>query len=252
MDSCDRLAHVIKEIQIIHNEARASIEKYKAGLPVLEIKEGDDGEEKKMKNEDGYDGTRMPLVVLWFETPLFYWLESTYAIFMVSFIVSFFNPHHRMEGENQEMPSKKEIKQIGTQFGRILKFIHRESDIIAPYFTELWQHGDYTGKDWRLVDAFSVYKRLIDVWSSVLSSVDQKGNDKDQKSLLFECVMNKNPELLQKGIGVSPLLARMLLHYYNAKLNDLAGSLYMKSIDAMAEKKKRDEEEEEEAKEETK
>lgn len=182
------LAEIITVITGLYDDARVVIDRHNESRRVTEVTD-----------------TEVPLVVLWYETPVFYWADSTYSVFMTSFIVSFFN-------EADTAP----------QFGRLLLFLHRESSVLASYFDQLWQYGDYTGFDWRVTKPLGIQKRLInDVWNHVRRRVDTKVADKDERAFLFECVMSNNVSLLQSGIGVSLLLAHMLVHYYGFRLDAL-------------------------------
>lgn len=227
-DCCDRLGHVITIIEKLKGDALVAIEKYKAGLPVTD--------------EEEDDKAKMPLIVLWFETPLFYWSEVTYAVFLVSFMTSFFNPNCPVEDIGNDdvttvtPPSDTERKQILSQFGRILRYIHTECTFIAPYFDTLWKHGDYTALEWRSASPYKIQARLAKVWSTLLDQCNDKGNDIEHKAPLYECVMNMNVELLQKGMEIPPVLAHMLMHYYNARLNEITVNMMEKLKEEEGEK----------------
>lgn len=182
------LSEIITVINGLYDDARVVIDRYNESRRVTEVTD-----------------VEVPRIVLWFETPVFYWADITYAVFMTSFIVSFFN-------EADTAP----------QFGRLLLFLHRESSVLASYFDQLWQYDDYTGPDWRVTKPLGIQKRLInDVWNRVRHRVDTKVADKDERAFLFESVMSNNVSLLQSGMGVSLLLAHMLVHYYGFRLNAL-------------------------------
>lgn len=182
------LDEIITVITGLYDDARVVIDRYNESRQVTEVTE-----------------VEVPRVVLWYETPVFYWADSTYAVFMTSFIVSFFN-------------------EAGTapQFGRLLLFLHKESSVLASYFDQLWQYDDYTGPDWRVTKPLDIQKRLVNnVWDHVRHRVDTKVADRDERAFLFESIMSNNVSLLQSGMGVSLLLAHMLVHYYGFRLNAL-------------------------------
>ncbi len=217
-DCCNRLSLVIAVLEKLRDETRASIEQYKAGLPILCVDEKE---------------TELPLIVVWYDTPFFFWKEQTYAVFMVSFIASFFNPLYQIEGSealNAETDTQ-EIKQIQSQFGRILKYIHSESAVLEPYFDQIWQYGNKTSLDWRTANMYQVFNRVITRWSTLLGLCNSKGNDVDQKGQLFEAIHQRNIELLQKGLEIPLVMSHMLMHYYNAKLNEISALLIKEALE---------------------
>lgn len=167
------------------------------------------------------DDAQLPRVVLWFETPIVYWLEPTYAVFLVSFMTTFYNPACSIGSHAAIVSNNMEIKRIQSEFGRLIKFLHRECEVLVPYFDAIWKHGDFAALNWSVASPYKVFERLTVIWSSVEARCNEKANDPEQKAQLYECMLNSDTTLLQKGLDVPMVLARMLMHYNTVRLNKL-------------------------------
>lgn len=224
-DCCDRLDSVIAFIGELRDQHRVDMVAY---LSKLKVTDADDEEEKQKK-----EAFIMPTIVLWYDTSFFFWEERTYAVFLVSFIATFFNARYQM-GKESDDPSTKDVAKIQSQFGRILKYLHKECPYITPYFESIWNYNGNNcptiSTSWRTQSPYAVYKRVITVWASILNMCNAKGNTEGDKVQLFEAFLNKNVTLLQKGLDIPLVLAYMAMHYNTAKLDDLCASMVADSM----------------------
>lgn len=198
----DRLDAVIEVVTQLRDDARMHISAHMESKSVVEV-------------------DSMPRIVLWFESPIVYWLEQTYSVFLVSFLTTFYNPACAIGSHQAVVSDHAEIKRIQSEFGRLIKFLHRECDVIVPYFEAVWKYGDFTDLSWRFASPFKVFERLTLIWTSAVKRCNEKGGDLHEKARLYECLINSDVVLLQKGLDVPMILARMLMHYQVVRLNKL-------------------------------
>jgi hypothetical protein len=211
-----------------------------------------------------------PRIVLWYTAPLQYWNEKTYAVFFISCITVFFNPHCNVSQDSDEFEStnvtEKEIKQIHGQFGRLLKYFYKENATMKKYYDQFIleekcnddnddNHNKSSPYDIRFNDCYNtdtvawldwhplrVARRTLIKWNDYRKRGSDKGASKEDKMRLYECIINKNVELLQKGLGVPILVSWMLLHYYSAIANTMTLDILNQADEERNEEKRIEEE----------
>lgn len=173
---------------------------------------------------------------LWYSTPVNEWDTHTYAIFMISCITSFFDPAFDLGEPGPESSgattvveveklSGEDFEAILGQFGRFLRFIHRESAHLTALFEPIWAFGPKLPKSsLGKTHPRDVARRVLKVWQQCRSLCDNVGNDKQQISQLNDCIMRTDVHLLQKVLDIPEVMASMLIHYYSARFPEMVNA----------------------------
>ena len=213
-----RLTYLIDIVIQLKSELTKVYEKlYKNELPE-EYKKDDSNEVKFLSN----------FIVLWYHAPISKWKEETYAVFLTSCLEIFFNP--TFHDENYTLKDKYSCQKFDdeteeemfSEFGRLMKYLYKENISLHDYFDQLIGLGSKSNINKNTLlgwHPLKVSQFVYNLWNQCKKECNEKGRNKDENQNLFECIMKKNIDLLQIGIGIkSPIIAWMLIHYYNVIL----------------------------------
>jgi hypothetical protein len=118
----------------------------------------------------------------------------------------------------QLTPNEQTVYTIQCQFGRLLLFIAQQNECLAKFFDQLWNSGE----PYQTLPPFKVSQGLTLLWTSVTQRCNALGNDRapEVRAQLFDCLLNSDIALLQKGLHLCPVLANMLVQYVRARVTD--------------------------------
>ena len=207
-----------------------------------------------------------PLVVVcFFHAPISRWGDQTYATCLSSLITTFFNPHCVLPSSKltatlgpDETPviSDEEVDQLQFLFGGVLKYIHEENAKLAPYMDQLQAYFYPGRKAWHRCNPRGVYTRVLGMWRTGLGDIARMGKSRDDKPMLFEAIMNRDAELLGRGLkkfsaNQDPerpfpwVMTLALMQYQRSRQNALAHEMVLRTMqltkaeeEAEAERKK--------------
>lgn len=197
---------------------------------------------------------------VWYTIPCYQWSTKDYAQFLISFLITFYNPSmdytiKKKSVNNRDNWIEKTTKEkrsfyweSADEMGEVFKYIHNENESLKGYADEIWLecHGNVLFKDikknivtkkgksvsikeydlhWTECNNFTLYQTLNISFLQAREICTEKSNQLNDKTILAQCMATRNPVLLCENLNIHRIFCEMLIIFNSAKLQYVSGQL---------------------------